>query len=823
MDFALFDDSSDATAAFTSTPQASGLPTPASLVEGLNPQQRDAVEHGGSPLLIVAGAGSGKTRVLTHRIGYLLATGRARPGEILAITFTNKAAAEMRERVHDLIGDRAEKMWISTFHSSAVRILRREASAAGMKSNFSIYDSADSLRLITLVAKGLELDPKRFAPKALQNKISSLKNELVDAEDYASTASTNDPFQQAVAQVFTGYTQRLRQANAFDFDDLIAQVVYLFRAFPALADDYRRRFRHILVDEYQDTNHAQYALIRELTGPDGKTPPGELTVVGDSDQSIYAFRGADIRNIVEFEKDYPEAKTIKLEQNYRSTQTILSAANAVIANNAGRPAKRLWTAEGQGEIIVGYVGESEQDEAKWIADEILRLQDDEGIRPGDVAIFYRTNAQSRSLEEQLLRVDLRYKVVGGTRFYDRKEIKDAIAYLRALVNPDDDISVRRILNEPKRGIGDRAEGAVAALAARDRTTFMAALRNAEQAPGIATRSLNSVNTFVKLMDDLATVAEGSGPVAALEAVLEQSGYLQQLRLSSDPQDESRVENLAELVAVVRDFAKEHPEEGLAEFLEQVSLVADADQIPDAPEDQEGLDQAAREGQVTLMTLHTAKGLEFPVVFLTGMEHGIFPHQRSLTDEGEMSEERRLAYVGITRARQRLYLTRSEYRSMWGQSQYNPASAFLEEIPSELMRWEREGSARTPVGFNGSGNGGWSSSRYGGSGWGGRGATKSWEVPGAGDHRGRRSGDPEEHQLITQANRSAGPRAARGAAPAGDGPILDLSVGDKVTHTTFGPGEVLTIEGAGPKTVAKVKFASAGEKRLLLRYAPLSKG
>jgi DNA helicase-2/ATP-dependent DNA helicase PcrA len=559
--------------------------------------------------------------------------------------------------------------------------------------------------------------------------------------------------------------------------------------------------------------------VRELTGPEGKTPPGQLTVVGDSDQSIYAFRGADIRNIVEFEKDYKDATTIKLEQNYRSTQTILSAANSVISNNSGRPPKRLWTAEGDGEVIVGYVGESEQDEARWIADEILRLQDDEGIRPGDVAIFYRTNAQSRSLEEQLLRVDLRYKVVGGTRFYDRKEIKDAIAYLRVLVNPDDDISVRRILNEPKRGIGDRAEGAVAALAARDRTTFMQALRKAEEAPGIATRSLNSVNAFVKLVDDLATVAEGSGPVAALEAVLEQSGYLQQLRMSSDPQDESRVENLAELVAVVRDFAASHPEEGLAEFLEQVSLVADADQIPDAPEDQEGAEQAAREGQVTLMTLHTAKGLEFPVVFLTGMEHGIFPHQRSLVDEGEMSEERRLAYVGITRARKRLYVTRAEYRSMWGQSQYNPASAFLEEIPSDLVRWEREGSSRTPVGFGGAGNAGWSSSRYGGSGWG---STKSWEVPGAGAQRGRKTGDPEPHRLITRANQSAGPRAAKGAAPAGDGPILDLKPGDGVIHTTFGPGEVLSVEGEGPKTVAKVKFASAGEKRLLLRYAPLSK-
>jgi len=802
---------------FADTPAPRPQPSPQELVTGLNEQQRAAVEHTGGPLLIVAGAGSGKTRVLTHRIAYQLATGQARPGEILAITFTNKAAAEMRERITELIGDTAQRMWISTFHSSAVRILRREASAVGLKSSFSIYDSADSLRLVTLVSKGLGLDPKRFAPKALLHKISALKNELVDAEDFSASANRNDPFETAVAQVFTEYTQRLRQANAMDFDDLIAQVVHLFRAFPGIADDYRRRFRHVLVDEYQDTNHAQYALVRELTGPDGQTPPAQLTVVGDSDQSIYAFRGADIRNIVEFEKDYPEATTIKLEQNYRSTQTILSAANAVISNNSDRPAKRLWTAEGDGETIVGYVGESEQDEARWIADEILRLEDEEGIRPGDVAIFYRTNAQSRSLEEQLLRVDLRYKVVGGTRFYDRKEIKDAIAYLRVLVNPDDDISVRRILNEPKRGIGDRAEGAVAALAERERTPFMTALRSADQAPGMATRSLNAVNGFVKLIDDLATVAEGSGPVAALEAVLEQTGYLQALRLSSDPQDESRVENLAELVAVVRDFVKDHPEEGLAEFLEQVSLVADADQVPAAPADAEGADLAAREGQVTLMTLHTAKGLEFPVVFLTGMEHGIFPHQRSMMDSGELAEERRLAYVGLTRARRRLYVTRAEYRSLWGQSQYNPASQFLEEIPADLVRWEREGQTRTPVGFRGQGNGGWASSR--GRGWGGA----AWEVPGAGSS-GRRTGDPEPHTLITSpTQRRAQQRAGNGAAPKGDAEILTLSPGDAVVHATFGPGKVLSTEGEGAKTVAKVHFASVGEKRLLLRYAPLSKG
>lgn len=802
MDF-LFDDFSEARSRLTEDDAgATAVPGAADLLEGLNPEQERAVKHAGSPLLIVAGAGSGKTRVLSHRIAYLLATGRARPHEILAITFTNKAAAEMRERIEELVGDPARKMWISTFHSSCVKILRREATHVGLKSNFSIYDSADSLRLITLVAKGLDLDPKKFAPKAMQHRISSLKNELVDDEDYSSTANMNDPFAAAVAEVYRGYTQRLRQANAMDFDDLIGQVVNIFRAFPAIADNYRRRFRHVLVDEYQDTNHAQYSLVRELTGPDGQTPGGELTVVGDSDQSIYAFRGADIRNIVEFGKDYPDADTIKLEQNYRSTQTILNAANAVIARNEDRPEKRLWTAEGDGEQIIGYVGESEQDEARWIADEILRLNDEEGIRPGDVAVFYRTNAQSRSLEEQLMRVDLKYKVVGGTRFYDRKEIKDALAYLRVLVNEEDDVNVRRILNEPKRGIGDRAEYAIAALGQKERIAFTAALRRADEAPGLATRSAKAIAGFVKIIDDLAVVAQGSGAAAALEAVLEQTGYLEMLRKSEDPQDESRVENLAELVAVVRDYERDNPEGTLGDFLEQVSLVADADSIPAAPTDEEGAQMAEQEGVVTLMTLHTAKGLEFPVVFLTGMEHGIFPHQRSLADPKELAEERRLAYVGLTRARRRLYVSRAEYRSLWGQSQYNPASQFLEEIPAHLLEWKREGATRSAPGAFGSRD--FATSRYdSGSYW------------GSGSGGGRRSGDAESSSLRTAPTA----RAVGRVQPQKE--VIALSVGDKVSHTSFGEGVVLALEGSADKTVAKVKFA-AEEKRLLLRYAPLSK-
>ncbi|GAB3541843.1 DNA helicase PcrA [Arthrobacter tecti] len=768
------------------------------LLAGLNPQQEEAVKHSGSPLLIVAGAGSGKTRVLSHRIAYLMATARSHPGQILAITFTNKAAAEMRERIEGLVGEVAKRMWISTFHSSCVRILRREAASIGLNSNFSIYDSADTLRLITLVAKGLDLDPKRFAPKAIQHKISALKNELIDEESYASSANYSDPFEQAVAEVYKGYAQRLRQANAMDFDDLIAQTVFMFRAFPGVADYYRRRFRHVLVDEYQDTNHAQYALVREIVGVQGETvdEPAELTVVGDSDQSIYAFRGADVRNIVEFEKDYANARTILLEQNYRSTQNILNAANAVISRNPNRPEKRLWTAEGNGEKIVGYVGENEHEEARFIADEIDRLQDQEDLRPGDVAVFYRTNAQSRSIEEILMRVGLPYKVVGGTRFYERKEIKDALAYLRVLVNQDDVVNLRRILNEPKRGIGDRAEYAIAALAERDRVSFMEALRRADEAPGMATRSVNAVASFVKLIDDLAEVASGSGASAALEAVLEQTGYLAQLRTSTDPQDESRVENLAELVAVVREFEQENPEGALGEFLEQVSLVADADQIPNAPagsdEDVEkAVAEARRQGVVTLMTLHTAKGLEFPVVFLTGMEQGIFPHQRSATDPAELAEERRLAYVGLTRARKRLYITRSEVRSLWGQSQYNPASQFVGEVPEELIDWKREGSARPAWTGGQSING----PRFSGSYW------------GAGGASGNDSG------------RGLPGKAAGRVQPQKE--VVAVSAGDKVNHTTFGNGTVLAVEGAGDKMVAKVKF-DIGEKRLLLRYAPLTK-
>lgn len=744
------------------------------LVADLNESQRLAVEHRGTPLLIVAGAGSGKTRVLTRRIAHLLETGDARPGEILAITFTNKAAGEMKERVAELVGARARAMWVSTFHSACVRILRSESDRLGMTSNFTIYDQADSIRLMTLVLRDLDLDAKRFAPRSMLNQVSNLKNELIDHETFASRATNH--LETTLAEAYAEYQRRLRRANAFDFDDLIGSTVAVLQLFPDVAEHYRRRFRHILVDEYQDTNHAQYVLVKELVGPGTRDlPPGELCVVGDADQSIYAFRGASIRNIEEFERDYPNARTIMLEQNYRSTQTILTAANAVIARNASRREKKLWTDAGQGEPIVAYVADDEHDEASFIANEIDRLVDNEGVQPSDVAVFYRTNAQSRSVEEVFIRVGMPYRVVGGTRFYERKEVRDAIAYLRALANPDDDVSLRRILNVPKRGIGDRAEAMVEAFAQRERITFRAALERAAEAPGIATRSLTMIDAFVQMMNGLQTLAEsGADPATILQAVLEQSGYVTELQASADPQDETRLENLAELESVAQEFVDaaakaaeddEPADTSLAAFLERVALVADSDEIPDA----DG-------GVVTLMTLHTAKGLEFPVVFLTGMEDGVFPHMRSLGDSKELEEERRLAYVGITRARQRLYLSRSVVRSAWGSPAYNPPSRFWDEIPAECLDWRREEPVRRPMSSGGFGSSPSSSSAA------------------------LRLGD----RLV------------------GAGPVLSLKAGDRVTHQKFGLGTVVSTAGVGDKADATIDFGSSGVKRLLLRYAPVEK-
>jgi DNA helicase-2/ATP-dependent DNA helicase PcrA len=817
-------------------------------LEGLNPAQREAVLHRGGPLLIVAGAGSGKTRVLTHRIAHLLASRSAYPGEILAITFTNKAAAELRERVGHLVGPKARTMWVSTFHSSCVRILRREHEHLGLPSSFTIYDSDDSRRLMTQVCRDLELDVKRNPPRGLLAAVSNLKNELVDHETARDKAQTD--LERLVAQAYGQYQQRLITAKALDFDDLIMTTVNLLQAFPLVAESYRRRFRHVLVDEYQDTNHAQYVLVRELVGgavaqaprytvdgeligagpASGEAPiapppglePAELCVVGDADQAIYAFRGATIRNILEFEADYPNAKTILLEQNYRSTQTILTAANSVIERNTSRRAKNLWSDAGDGEQIVGYVGDNEHDEAAFVAEEVSRLKADGLARPGEVAVFYRTNAQSRVFEELFIRVGLPYRVVGGVRFYERKEVKDALAYLRALANPDDSVSLRRIVNVPKRGIGERAEAALDVLAQRERISFGAALDRSAEAYGMAARSLNAVKGFSALMAALREkVAEGAGPAELLEAVLDRTGYLTELQNSTDPQDESRVENLQELVAVayeyevadaaqaqareqardLRELAREqnraeggeqereqgqNPDQsgdqdqdalfdevgpgGLTGFLERVALVADADQIPDA--DREPGTEAAANSSVTLMTLHTAKGLEFPVVFLTGLEEGIFPHSRSLGNVKEQEEERRLAYVGITRARQRLYLTRAVMRSAWGAPAYNPASRFLTEVPDRLINWARAAP------------------------------------------------EPSSTSFGTRAPSLAAAAKKRTLVNPGRPPI-SVSVGEKVIHDSYGLGTVLSVEGRSAE-FATVDFGSAGVRKLVLSFAPLQK-
>ncbi|MFF4385948.1 DNA helicase PcrA [Streptomyces sp. NPDC001552] len=778
---------------------------PATLLDGLNEEQRAAVVHAGSPLLIVAGAGSGKTRVLTHRIGHLLSARNVHPGQILAITFTNKAAGEMKERVEGLVGPRANAMWVSTFHSACVRILRRESKRLGFTSSFSIYDAADSKRLMALVCRDLDLDPKKFPPKAFNAKISNLKNELIDEEAFADQAV--DGFEKTLAQAYAMYQGRLREANALDFDDIIMTTVHLLQAFPDVAEHYRRRFRHVLVDEYQDTNHAQYTLVRELVGtgyPD--LPPAELCVVGDADQSIYAFRGATIRNILQFEEDYKDATTILLEQNYRSTQTILSAANAVIERNENRRAKNLWTQAGTGAVITGYVADTEHDEAQFVADEIDRLTDAGDAKAGDVAIFYRTNAQSRVFEEIFIRVGLPYKVVGGVRFYERKEVRDVLAYLRVLANPEDNVPLRRILNVPKRGIGERAEAMIDALAMREKITFPQALRRVDEAFGMAARSTNAVKRFNVLMEELRTIVDsGAGPAVVLEAVLERTGYLAELQASTDPQDETRIENLQELAAVALEFeqareaaAAEAAESGapapgsgtLAEFLEQVALVADSDQIPD--EDTEGT------GVITLMTLHTAKGLEFPVVFLTGMEDGVFPHMRALGQTKELEEERRLAYVGITRARERLYLTRSSMRSAWGTPSYNPPSRFLEEIPAEYLQWKRTGATQKPAGPM-------RSSGYGSS--------------SSGSGRATFGTSPEA--FLSSSRTKSGPSgfATRRAA---DKPVIALVVGDRVTHDQFGLGTVMEVKGAGADAQATIDFGDDKPKRLLLRYAPVQK-
>ena len=741
------------------------------LLEGLNPQQQAAVTHSGGPLLVVAGAGSGKTRVLTRRIAYLMARRGVAPYEILAITFTNKAAGEMKERVAALVGPVAKSMWVSTFHSACVRLLRQEAVRLGYGNAFSIYDSADSLRLITIVAKELNLDPKRYPARQFQSIISNAKNELMGPHDYVN--ATKNQFEEVVADVYAVYQRRLQQANAMDFDDLILKTVEVIQKFPEAKARLRSRFKHVLVDEYQDTNHAQYILVKELVGSaEEGLAPAELCVVGDADQSIYGFRGATIRNILQFELDYPNATTVLLEQNYRSTQNILSAANAVITKNEGRKEKNLWSEEGAGAPLIGYVAESEHDEAEFIKDEIRELQRSGQSEPGDTAIFYRTNAQSRVFEEVFMRSALPYKVVGGLRFYERKEIKDLLAYLRVLANLEDEISLRRIINVPKRGIGDRAIECVDQYAQLNNLSFWSGLSQCEKVSGMPNRAAQSVKEFVSMMVALRTLVEAkTRPSVIIEAILEQSGLLSELSSSTDPQDEVRVENLKELVAVSMEYEErpfdelgEDEEISLAGFLEKVSLVADADEIP------EGED---RSGVVTLMTLHTAKGLEFPTVFLTGMEDGIFPHSRTLGEKDEIEEERRLAYVGLTRAEKRLYISRAEYRSSWGSPTYNPASRFLDEIPEGVIEWRNHGGSSASL----------------------------------------------SPSLVRKT------RVATAPPPRPTGKkstAMQLAVGERVSHDTFGLGTVVAIAGEGDKSEATINFGQYGEKRLLLRYAPVEK-
>ncbi|MFC8046983.1 UvrD-helicase domain-containing protein [Nocardia sp. NPDC057353] len=795
------------------------------LLEGLNPQQRAAVVHSGPPLLIVAGAGSGKTAVLTRRIAYLLAARGAHTGQILAITFTNKAAAEMRERVAGLVGPRAQSMWVSTFHSSCVRILRMQAALLpGMNSNFSIYDADDSRRLLTMISRDLEIDVKKYSARLLATAISNLKNELIGpAQAVADAESDESELPTLVAKVYTEYQRRLRAANALDFDDLIGETVAILQNHPEVAEYYRRRFRHILVDEYQDTNHAQYVLVRELVGhavpaPErgedgrelhGEVPPSELCVVGDADQSIYAFRGATIRNIEEFERDFPDAETILLEQNYRSTQHILSAANAVIARNENRREKRLWTDSGEGDLIVGYVADNEHDEASFVAKEIDRLVDTGDANYGDVAVFYRTNNNSRALEEIFIRMGLPYKVVGGVRFYERKEVRDIVAYLRVLENPEDAVSMRRILNTPRRGIGDRAEACVAVHAEQRGLGFGAALRDAADGKValLNTRAQRAIAGFLDLLDEVRAL--GAQPDAAyfdvgtvVDAVLDRTGYRAELEASDDPQDGARLDNLNELVSVAREFSSEahnnaeaaaaeglvpESEEGepdpgsLAAFLERVSLVADTDQIPD-----EGT------GVVTMMTLHTAKGLEFPVVFVTGWEDGQFPHMRALGDPTELAEERRLAYVGITRARQRLYLSRAVVRSGWGQPVSNPESRFLQEIPQHLIDWRRLAPVDRSAGH------------------------------------GRRRGATDDEGLTRDWTRGSGwderpgvRGGQRRPAPGGakrNNTDLVLAVGDRVTDDKYGLGRVVAADGVGPLATVTIDFGTAGTIRLIPQFS-----
>ncbi|GAB3028951.1 exodeoxyribonuclease V subunit gamma [Parafrigoribacterium mesophilum] len=789
------------------------------LLAGLNPQQREAVEYRGPALLIVAGAGSGKTSVLTRRIASLIASREAWPSQILAITFTNKAATEMRERVHALLGQATEGMWISTFHSACVRILRREAENFGFTKSFTIYDSADSRALLKRIIKDLGADTFGFTVSSAAGKISRLKNELNDVESYARSANFDDPAERVFLEVFGEYTRALRSANAFDFDDLIGQTVYLFRAFPQIAAKYQRRFRHILVDEYQDTNHAQYALIREFTrapaldtaASDEAAAGASLTVVGDSDQSIYAFRGADIRNIVEFERDFPNSKVILLEQNYRSTQNILSAANAVISHNFDRKDKNLFTTVGDGEKIVGYTGYGQHDEAQFIADEIAKLRES-GLDYKDIAVFYRTNAQTRALEEIFIRSALPYRVLGGTKFYERAEIKDVMAYLTAIANPFDPIALRRVMNTPKRGIGPATEAALQNHADKNEQTLREAMREADQL-GLGPKVTGAILRLAAILDEAALKAVAAPVSEILTDVLEKVGFLEALRASRDPQDEARAENVEELVAVTKEFQRNNPTGTLIDFLTEVSLVAAVDDLDDSS------------GTVSLMTLHTAKGLEYEAVFLTGVEEGLLPHQMSASQPGGPAEERRLFYVGITRARTRLYLSLAMTRAQFGEVNVAMPSRYLQEIPAELIDWRQSpGMANSrggtqPRALNARRGGFGASSQEAIEARGiGFGYAPGSSAPSA-TARARAARNAAKQQAQKQTQTQWTNRVTGAVRDNGD---LTLSPGDRIRHSDFGDGRVSAVTGVGPKRVAEVQFDTAGRKRLLIKLAPIEK-
>ena len=842
------------------------------LLDGLNPEQRRAVVARGPALLIVAGAGSGKTRVLTHRIAHLIREKEAWPSQILAITFTNKAAAEMRERLGGLLGSGVEGMWVSTFHSACVRILRREAERFGYVSGFTIYDSADSRALLKRIIKDLDADTYGFTPANTSAKISKLKNELSDATDYASTMNASDPRERLFTEIFTAYEQELKRANAFDFDDLIGQTVQLFRAHPDVAAIYKRRFRHILVDEYQDTNHAQYSLIRELTKsvePEqlatlvppvrereldglGRIPGASLTVVGDSDQSIYAFRGADIRNIVEFERDFSNAEVVKLEQNYRSTQNILSAANAVIGNNFDRQDKKLWTAEGDGDKIVGFTGYSQHDEARFVAEEIEDLHRD-GMAYGDIAVFYRTNSQTRALEELLIRSAIPYRVLGGTKFYDRAEIKDAMAYLTTIANPFDPIAWSRMLGAPKRGVGPMAEAHLANFQEAEGVSFHQAMERAAEIPALGPKIRTTVVELADMLARATAMALGGGgtdvlppvaeeaddettdasrkkpaPVAdVLKLVLDSTEMIEKLRAKRDPQDDARAENLEELLAVAREFDAQQPGAGLLAFLTEVSLVAAADDLDD------------QSGTVSLMTLHTAKGLEYPAVFITGVEEGLIPHQMSVDELGGINEERRLMYVGITRARQKLFITLASTRATFGDIAVAMPSRFLQEIPENLIEWRqspgevtgRGGTAsralnagRAP-GAGGSSGASWSRNRdsqvsFGAGGAGGSSAAVS--EPASGNMQSALDKWRERKRLAKEAQAAGGGFPNTIVGNIRDNGDLELALGDRIRHDEYGEGRVNAVTGAGSKRVAHVTFDSVGERKLLVKLAPIEK-